>query len=156
LKVIKLFLEKTLLKDKKAWNYKDFQCLCVFITIIAFSILILILFFDQEGIEFDKFKNNFMGLIYKGRYKEAYQFVDSSRITMEELKEVSELSSHYSLGTIYSGKGKPLCNFGFKPNSLDKDKSNDKVLEFWIVKDNGEWKVINIYSKYKSWEPLYK
>ena len=81
-------------------------------------------------------------MINKNKYTEAFQYVDSSKISMDDLKEIGNLATHYELGAVYMEKtSKGNYIFGFKP--ISTDKMNEKNLEFMIIKKKNQWKVIN-------------
>ena len=143
-----------MIKDLIGLSFKKIRFYLALLGALVILAVSVIMRFDKEGLELRRFSGNFMDLIYHGKYTKAFQYIDSSKIKIEELKEISELASHYYPDVIYTIRNKPLCVVGFKPITFDKDKNNDEALEFWITKIDGKWKVINIYSVLG--KPLYK
>lgn len=116
--------------------------LIVGVFLFIFLVKIYLTFFTGDFKVVSKFSHEFLDLIYRGKYIEAFTCVDSSKITIEDLQKVSNLSSHYEPGSIFvSQETEKFFSTGFKPVLTDSDKANDKALEFRIEKVHGKWKI---------------
>ena len=132
-------------------EYKfDFQKIRFYVGIIGGIILVMGLIYmnlDKENKEINDFSDKFLKLMYQERYIEASKYVDTSKISIDDLKVVSNLASHYLLGATFAGKNsETIYIIGFKSLTIDSDTSNDESLEFWITRLKGKLKVININS----------
>jgi hypothetical protein len=119
--------------------------------IFGFLLLVisLIIFNTGEFSSVNKIADNFIELMYQGKYTEAYHYVDSSRISIEELTELGNLIKHYFKDAVYFNRSsEKLYKVGFKPITIDDDQVNDKKLEFLFEKVNEEWKVISVLSEH--------
>jgi hypothetical protein len=129
-------------------------------TIIGISFFILSYLYFNTG-EFktvQDLSDSFLDSIRSNEYLDAFQFVDSFRIKIDDFKKITALiATHYkSCGTIFFKSdtfdtGNKLIESryitGFKPNSIDNDKLNDYEIEFWIEKINGKWKIVKIINQ---------
>lgn len=109
----------------------------LFITIIAIA------FYKLNSGEFslvEKQAHHFLELMSMNKYQEAYQYVDSSRISIKDLESTGNMAAHYRPGATYFNQStEDLYIAGYKP--VNTDKINDKHLEFIFSKVDDKWKV---------------
>jgi hypothetical protein len=87
----------------------------------------------------------FLKLISNNNYLDAFKYVDSSKISINDLQAIGKVATHYfSDATYFNQSSKDVYIIGFKPIKDDKDPINDNKLEFIISKVKGEWKVTYI------------
>jgi len=119
--------------------------------IFGFLLLIysFVIFNTGEFFSVNKTADKFLELMYQGKYTEAYYYVDSSRISTEELIKLGYLVKHYSMDAVYFYRSnEKIYIIGYKIITIDNDRVNDKKLEFLFKKINKKWKVTTILSEH--------